>query len=569
MRTVRNLPLLALFGCALFMPRTTHAEGEGLLPGGPAAIARGGAIAAKPVDAATLMHNPAGLTALDGHQGHYGVDMQVDSLCVQPYGYYGWGIVLPESRPGTAQNLDVRRSEFGDPAGTNYGRRPLDRVCNSGALVPLPQLAASLRVTPKFSLALGMLAPVLVTGAQWGGSDGTIAVGNGARPTPTRYNVVRQEVNFAFNPTFGAAYQATPWLSLGVALQVAMGSADSYQVMALRAGTSPSNDMMTKLRASDYFVPTVLFGVYAKPHRNLRLGGTFTWSDGIDGSGELTFYTNHYHHNAVGSEFVPYENQPVKVSEIKLPVPLAATLAVRFVQPLPGVEDGAKDPLRSELFDIELDASWTGFGQVSPARASVANDFQLQFRRANGDPQEPLDVKASSLTGLSADNHGKDQYTFRLGGSWTALPGILQASAGGFYQTRGVEAAYVSVSNFGVSRIGFGLGARVRIGPVDVQAAYSHIFQETMEIAPPTHEPREEASDDPTRGFDQRIYEDGVQSERPLVDRRAPSPSSADAVASARQTAVFESEDNRAKVINAGRYTGSFNVFSVAITHRF
>lgn len=569
MRTVQYSVLLALLGCALILPRKSYAEGEILMPGGAAGVMRGGAIAAKPLDAMTLLHNPAGLTALDGHQGHYGLDFTVDSICVQPYGYYGWGITLPETRPGAAPNLDVRRSEFGDPASTNYGRRPLDKVCNSGALVPVPQLAAALRLSDRFSLALGMVAPAAVTGMQWGGSDGTIAVGNGARPTPTRYEVVRADVQFAFNPTVGAAYQALPWLSLGVALQVAMGSADSYQVMALRAGTSPSNDMMTKVHASDYFVPGLLFGVYAKPHRKLRLGATFAWSDGIDGSGELTFYTNHYHHSAVDDEFVPFENAPVKVSRVAVPAPITATLALRYVQPLPGKEEDARDPLTSELWDIELDASYVSSGQLGPARASVKDDFSLEFRRANGEPTEPLEVKAGSLSSLTADRHGLDQYTVRLGGSYAILPGTLQGSLGGFFQSRGVEAAYVTVDNYNLSRIGFGLGARVRLGPVDITAAYAHVFQETLELAPPPHEPRDRATDDPTNGFDQRIYEDGMLSDEPLKDPRAPAPKDADAVAKVRQTAVFESDDVRARVINAGRYTAGFNVFSIAVTHRF
>ncbi|HTU59250.1 MAG TPA: hypothetical protein VMF89_12465, partial [Polyangiales bacterium] len=162
-----------------------------------------------------------------------------------------------------------------------------------------------------------------------------------------------------------------------------------------------------------------------------------------------------------------------------------------------------------------------------------------------------------------------DVWALRLGGSWTALPGVLQASLGAFYQSRGVEAAYVAIDNYGLARIGFGLGARVRLGPIDVTAAYSHVFQETVQIAPPDHEPRDQASDDPTRGFDQRIYEDGVLSSAPLRDPRAPSPSDADGVASVRQGAVFESEDQRARVINAGKYTAGFNVFSLAVTHRF
>ncbi len=32
----------------------------------------------------------------------HGVDLEIDALCMHPYGYYGWGIVLPEERPGIA-----------------------------------------------------------------------------------------------------------------------------------------------------------------------------------------------------------------------------------------------------------------------------------------------------------------------------------------------------------------------------------------------------------------------------------------------------------------------------------
>jgi hypothetical protein len=508
------------------------------------------------------------LTELDGHQGHYGLDFTVDSLCVQPYGYYGWGIALQEMRSGGAPNLDGRRSEFGDPASANYGRRALDKVCNIGSHVPVPQLAVSLNVAKKLSLALGMVAPAAVTGMQWGGSDGTIAVGNGARPTPTRYEVVRQDVQFAFTATFGAAYKALPWLSFGLSLQVAMASADVYQVMALRAGTSPSSDMMTKIHASDYFVPALLGGVYAKPTRNIRIGATLAWSQGIDGSGNLTFYTNHYHHGAVDDEFIPYENPSTRIKRITAPAPLTATLALRYVQPLPGKEEDARDPLNSEWWDVELDASYVSSGHLGAAKASVAEDISLQFKRADGTPADPLEIKASDLSALSADRHGLDVYSLRLGGSYAILPGMLQASAGGFFQSRGVEAAYVTVDNYSLARIGFGLGMRVRLGPVDLSAAYSHVFQETLELAPPKHEPRDQATEaDATRGFDQRIYEDGMLTEKPLKDPRAPAINNADAVAQARQTAGFDSE--KARVINAGRYTAGFNVFSIAVTHRF
>jgi hypothetical protein len=563
------LLVLALLACTLSPALRVHADGETLMPGGATAIARGGATVANPSDAMTLLNNPAGMTALRDHQGYYGLDLAVDAICVHPYGYYGWGVVLPDTRPGSPPNLDVRRSEFGDPASSAYGRRQLDSVCNSGSIASLPQLAVTLRLSDKFTVGVGLVAPVLVAGSQWGGKDGTIALaGGGERPTPTRYALVRQDVKFAFDPSVGAAYRALPWLSFGLTLQVQMAALDNYQVMALRAGSSPATDMMTKLHASDYFVPALTFGVYATPWAHWRFAGTFNWSDGFNGSGDLTFTTNYYHSGAIDDEFVPLANEPVKVKHIRVPVPWTATVAIRYVQPSADAANSG-DPLRDERWDVELDASLIGSGQVPLTTAEISNDFSLNFRRANGDPQQPLDVKKGNLSQLTVDRHGLDVLVLRLGGSWNIMPGFLQASAGTFVQTRGVNADYANIDNFGFARMGLGLGARMRLGPVEIIASYSHVFQETLEVAPPDHEARDQASDDPKRGFDQRIYDDGVLSSQPVRDPRAPAVAHADGVASVRQTAVFESSTSRASVVNAGRYTASFNIVSIAVTHRF
>lgn len=561
--------LFALAACALACPALVHAEGETLMPGGASGVGRGGAVGANPSDALTLMHNPAGLTALGGHAGYYGVDMAIDNMCAHPYGYYGWGVVLPENRPGSPPNIDVRRSEFGDPASAAYGARQLDYVCNSGSMLPLPQLAVALRLMDKLMIGVGLVAPVLITGSQWGGKDGTIRSGSrSARPTPARYALVRQEVEFAFNPTIGAAYQALPWLSFGFAFQMAMASVNNYQVMALRAGTSPSTDLMAKVHASDYFMPSLSFGVYAAPIKRLRIGATFTWAEGLDGSGDLTFTTNYYHRGAIDDEFVPLENDPVRLQRVRVPAPWAVTLALRYVEPAE-TEADKHDPMRNQVWDVELDASYASTGHVAQTVAEVANDFTLDFRRANGEAQEPLEVKKRDLSQLAIDRKGQDTLALRLGGSWNILPGFLQASLGGFVQSRSVQVSYMSIDNYGAARLGFGVGAMMRLGPIELMASYAHVFQETIDLAPPQHQPREQASDDPTTGFDQRIYGEGRLGAEPLADARAPSPANADGVAKVRQTAVFESKSVRARVVNAGRYTASFNVFSIALAHRF
>ena len=568
-RVLRAVAFGLVVLCCWQRQALVRAEGEQIMPGGTAAIGRGGATAARPSDNMAMLSNPAGLVDLAGDQVLWNLDTVIDSFCVKPYGYYGWGIYLTEDSQGNTDNPDDHRSEFGDPSSSRYGTRSLDRVCNSGPVGPLPQVAYSFHITPRLSLAFGFVANAFMGGSQWGGKDGTIQTDDGARPTPTRYQFIRQEVSFALNPTGSVAYRATPWLSVGMTLQVLMGSASQFNVMALRAGTSPANDMLTKVHAVDLFMPALTFAVYLKPTRRLRFAGTFNWSDGLDGHGDITFTTNYFHQGAVGSEGLPLQNDPVKLARVRITQPWTATLAARYVQPIAADDSGGNDPMKDQRWDLELDASYvanktgSGVNQVE-----VANDFTLEFRRADGTPQMPLQVKQSDLEEINLERHVLDLWVLRLGGSVNIVPNRFQVSAGGFYQTRSVEPSYASIDNFGFQRVGLGLGVTVRLGSFDLMAAFSHVFQETITVAPPRHEPRTNATDAPDSGFDTRVFRDGTLGE-PTPDPNAPSPGQADGVAKLTQSAVFESDYLRRRVVNAGRYTASFNVVSVGAVYHF
>jgi hypothetical protein len=559
---VRQLIFITLIASSL-LAGSVRADGEQIMPGGTQSVSRGGATAARPTDASTMLQNPAGLIDLPGNQAFYDFDTAFNSVCVEPYGYYGWGVYQ-------AEGADAQLSEFGNPASRAYGARHLDTVCNSAYITPTPQIAYAFHITERLSLAAGFVAPVFVPGSQFGGSDGTIAVDGGtqARPTPTRYDQIRQEIKFAINPTLSAAYAVMPWLAFGMTLQVTMASLNNYTVMALRAGTSPANDMLARLHVSDYFMPALTFAAYAKPSARVRLAGTFSWTDGFDGSGDLTFTTAVYHRGATGDELVPLVNDPVKLKRVRVALPWSAKLAARYAQPRFGAP-ASTDVMTSELWDIEVDADYTANRSVSANSVEIQNDFALEFRRANGAPQMPIEVKQEDLKALNVARHVLDSVALRVGASYNLVPGRLQVSAGGFFQSRGTSPNYVTVGNYGLGRVGIGLGVVVRLGSVDLMAAYAHVFQEEVRVAPPPHQPRNQASDDPQDGFDQRIYEDGQLSEKPRTDPRAPAPSAADGVASSRQSSVFESDDIRSRVVNAGRYIVSFNVLSLGLVHHF
>jgi hypothetical protein len=119
----------------------------------------------------------------------------------------------------------------------------------------------------------------------------------------------------------------------------------------------------------------------------------------------------------------------------------------------------------------------------------------------------------------------------------------------------------------------------VRLGDFDLTAAYSHIFQETIEVAPPPHEIAEDYNednedDDPTRGFDKRVggtlEADGSRTGGYILeDPDAPDPEDADGIASYRQSTATGGQARGERVVNAGKYTAAFDVISIGASYHF
>jgi long-subunit fatty acid transport protein len=564
--------VLALVACAA--PSVVRANGLELLPGGARSVARGGAVAARPEDPMALIHNPAGLAFLPGDQFMLNVDVPIHDMCVDLYGYYGWGVYEPGPR---APGAPGRFGDFGDPLADAYATMPLPEVCNTGQIAPIPHIAWAAHLSDKFTLGLGMVAPTLVAGLQYGGEDGTISVDGEAFPTPTRYQLVRQRVTFALAPSVGAAYRVLPALSVGANLQIAMVRAESRAVQNATSGTNPAQDWLIDVAAEDYFIPAITFGVHARPLPALDLTASMRWVDTFDGSGEVVYETNTYHATStqVGAP-TPFRNDPVKLGLLQVGLPWTLTAGARYAGLLPGVEpsETAFDPMGRELWDVEIDVAYNLNERASENRVGAGEDVTVIVRDVGGGGDSQT-VSESDLERLSVDRNLKDSIAVRIGGSYALLPRKLQLHAGSFYESRAIEPAYAHVESFAFQRVGVGVGVMARFGSWDLTAAYSHIFQETIEVAPPPHEPLSQIDrDDPTRGFDQRVggtfADDGERvGGRVLSDPDAPEPGAADAVARYRQTSVLPSPVRGERVVNAGKYTAAFDVISVGATYRF
>jgi hypothetical protein len=411
---------------------------------------------------------------------------------------------------------------------------------------------------------------------QFGGDDGTIDTPDGARPTPTRYQVIKQEVG-AIAPSVGAAYSVTPALQLGVSTQLVILSVKSRAIQNATSGTQPATDWLAKLDVHDYFLPAVTFAVNTKPVPAIDLMASFRWVDDFHGSGTVSYETSTFHNDATSGP-MPTANDPIKLSLVQVGLPWTLTVAGRYAGLLPPRDEkahaGPGDPMDNELWDVELDAAYSFNERSGKNVVEAGEDVTIYTRDVGGDGQQST-VKRADLSRISIDRHLRDSIVVRTGGSYALLPRQLALHAGAFFETRGIDPAYANIDSFAFQRIGFGLGVMGRLGDFDLVAAYGHIFQETLEVAPPAHQKVENGQlSDPGTGFDQRVGgtfdKYGVrQGGTVLDDPDAPSPAQADAVAKLQQTSALPSPGRIERVVNAGKYTASFNIISVGAVYHF
>lgn len=522
-----------------------------------------------------LLHNPAGLTELSGDQLLLNVDVPFHEMCVDPYGYYGWGV------------YNNSTSEFGDPlvldepngptVGASYATTPLGKVCNSARTAALPQLVWTHRLNRDWAIGGGFVLPTSVGGLQYGGQDGTVETEFGPRPTPTRYALVKQEVLFGLNPTFGVAHRILPGLSVGLTLQVLMVKARSSAVQNSVTGTQPSTDWLVTAETEDYFIPGMTLAVSSKPVDTVDLMAAFHWVDNASGPGEVTIETNTFHQGAMSGP-VPFENQPVDLSNVTVRLPWTLTVGARYAAPLPATlvqtRNGLGDPMDTELWDVEVDAGCSFTARTGRSSLRAGEDVTVVARNADGTGGTTV-VPREDLGTFEVDRHLKDSFNVRFGASYAVLPQKAMALAGVFFESRGVEAAYADIDNFAFRRFGLGFGLVARLGDFDLSAGYSHIFSETLRVAPPRHQNLEDLTPGESRsGFDQRVggrfdQEGTRQGGVVLRDPDAPAPTDADAVAARTQQSAAATVARPNRVINAGKYTAAFNVLSVGIVYHF
>jgi long-chain fatty acid transport protein len=439
-------------------------------------MGRGAAWVARADDPLAVHYNPAAM-AFQANGIHLGSTFIFLSRCFNRLGADG----KPVSPGG---GLPAPGTSGGPPAPT----------CADPSFTPNPQLAAVFRLSKELAIGAAIVAPHAAGPNSW---PTTLSYKNkfGAtseEPAPNRYLLISANA-VIIEPTISIAFAPRNDLAFGAGFVWGVVSADFVNFAEATSPKSamPSDDFIShidsraELKLKDLFIPGFVLGVLWSPSSNVDVGGQYKYLSGVDGHGDLNLQTPYF--TASGSVNPDCASKGMNCTivnaagagHVTFDIPMEAKIGTRIHVPRKGgakpkwAEKGDKrvrDPISEDLFDVELDVSW--------AHNSAVDSFQVRFPSGvNAIQLPPGKIPANG----DIPRHWKDTIGLHLGSDVVAVPNFLSLRGGGWYVSPGQDAKDLNLDFDLAQKVGLSLGGTMRLGPVDVSAAYQHTFFATLD----------------------------------------------------------------------------------------
>jgi hypothetical protein len=560
---------------------TARAGGIELTGQGAEALGRGGATTARATDPMVLASNPAGLAELRGGQFLFNANLALMDACVDPIGYYGWGVY-----PGSAPMPEVWRNPNTGQTLTLPINEPLDTVCMDQHLVPIPQLAWTGRLSERLGIGAGLIFPEATPQGSWGARNGIVPGADGlGRPAATRYQMLSAATIGVF-PTVGFGYRIFKQLRIGAAFEWGIIGVNNFTMSAAGGGTTPRNDIIAHIKAQDWFIPALTVSAHVVPVDAIDVVVAFRWQDDLKAKGDIDLTTGSYDPN-----FRHYTSGQLPITSLHQDFPWKLRGGIRYAdrlaprpvgtgnsEPDPSNPDVIHDAFQDERFDVEFDVEY---------QANAGN--QRQVLKYTDPPPLVTFVKSDGTMSTSMgptesiiEKHWKNQMSFRLGSTVNLLPGVVAVMGGVNYETRGLDPRYMQIDFWPVARIGVHGGVMVRVAKfIDLVASFGHIFQETITAEPPPHQLRQEISEcwagsnmDPTvtcqappgqiRTIDKSIGKVGANRMPPPVVEEPPH-GKGNGTARLAQQVTITAAGQPPYIVNSGKYRSNIDVIAFGV----
>ncbi len=437
---ILTVPLLGL------MAQNAFAGGFEVPDNGAQSVGRGNAFTAKADDLTALAHNPGALIKSKGANLLYSHNV----------------VHAPQSFTRQATNMPYNKIPTDSYTGTTPD--PLATVSNQ---------------TPWFALG-GMLVGSYDFGLKnWvfaAGVYGPSAAGHQEWPVDggQRWMLTKMDALMVFY-SLAAAYGVEDKFGIGVTAQIV--SQPSTQLSLVVDGDNGSAlapyykgaeiESTLKLSAPPTF--SAIVGGWWRPVDNLEIGASGRVIPvNLNGTGNFTIADT-----GTGAQFTQAQLTVIGSSAaLQLVLPPTAHFGIRYRgldRPRELAEDETPTEQKAiERWDIELDFAYEAWSMLKDFNVDLQGQIQL-FAKADAQP-------------VTVPKRWKDTYSLRLGGSYNIANTPIGLLAGTFVESGAVPQGYQNLDFPSYNRLGLNGGVKVKAGPVDITAAYSHVFQETQTV---------------------------------------------------------------------------------------
>lgn len=486
---LRTLASTSLTAAALFVSHAASALNPlEYADNGSTAFARGGAWLATATDPIAAHYNPAALATQKS-----GFDISLNAAFHK--------VCFDRRNPGN----ELTGPNQGPSESTTIVYLP---ACNdrSGFPKAIPALGVNWRASRDLAFGFAFVPPSAYTDAA--GAWPEMQAGYNTRtnrkvPVPAPYRYMQTENHsLIFMPTLAVGAEVLPGLRVGAGFiwgiaAIDLTKFDTIQTNPANRGDRANNDdTRATLKTQDFFMPGAILSVHWSPLRYLDVAAWGRWLDAVNTtSGELELIGNYFGPSgpnrlctsrapeqctgqAISNKYGDDGFEKFKYSV----VPPEVRVGVRVHLPRGGAVQTdspeadtklVRDPLHDDVFDIELNGSYTKNTETDIA--------EVRFLENNGEPV--LEFLPSGRVPPNADrkNGYDDTFGARLGGQYNAVQDKLALLAGTWIESQAAGDEYLQISPVPALRGGFGGGLILRQAPLDFVIGYQRHWSQRMD----------------------------------------------------------------------------------------
>lgn len=407
--------------------------------------------------------------------------------------------LVPKRDAGAELRLPVFNACFNRDRDPDIDYKPFDsfdKVCNETKLFPTGNLGYAMSFDNGIGFGVGLYTPPGISRLRFG--DDTIVTLDQGFPneqfdftttgmqSANRFLLLERDV-FAAYLMAGIGWQIIPQLRVGASIGIGMTSIQFKNVASLTGGTFLDQELLADVHVSDWAFPRAVLSVVGTPIPALELMLQATIHGDISADGHMDVRANGIQGAPRGNCRSEDPGTFCRINDVNLTVPYQRAeiyFGARYAQRRPGVERALKlDPMRDEIWDIELNMYWSDTGNVDryvltlyDVPSSDPNAARIDF---SSDP-------ASSSAPLPRDaiipHRWRSTYGVRLGGDYNVLRSLLAVRAGLSYESRAMRTPFMNIDYFPMNRVGLHFGATVQFGMLRVTIAYAHMFYERRTV---------------------------------------------------------------------------------------